>query len=706
MALSELALMVAGVQSLLVAEDPYVGFSNRLDRFERQPSQAGDQMVLKHYKGAIFNNQQFPADKSPNSYRIFCLGGSTTHGRPYDYRTAFCGWLEAFLQSADPSKDWQVINVGGISYASYRVAAMMTELNNYQPDMYIVYSGHNEFLEERTYREIVNMPEWMRDLSTELSRSRIYSVMKRSIRSFRSTSESADAVALQGEVDEILTHSVGPKSYQRDENNSQAIQSHYRYNMERMIRLAESSNSEILFIQPAAKLHQESPFKSSHRDGISQTDLERWQMLFNQAKDQYQKHAYAGALASIDKALTLDDRHAESHYWRGKILFSMGNYAQARIAYQRSSDEDIAPLRILSSMQQALHQIATENRATLIDFPAIIADISRQRFGHDLPGEKLFLDHVHPTIEMHKELGLALFDQLKQQGLATAKAEWNAESIANITDSQLSLVDQERQRSALHNLASVTLWSGKNEEAYAMLLRSQEEFGNTQKTLTMLAEVAQRLGKKPLAQHHAYQATELYPDNFDNWYFLASLYKSNEQFAEAVQTYRRGITFSPEHIELHQALSLLLINTGRSKEAIKVIENIVELDPNLDEAFINLGILYAETGQLVQSERNFQQSIRLNPEQAYAYTGLATVYERRSMNYMAYQYFKKAQLLDPTDPEIPNSIGSLLARSGKLAQAIEQFETALNIDPSHAEAKRHLQIARSQLQTTQPVHIK
>ena len=48
-----------------------------------------------------------------------------------------------------------MINAGGISYASYRVAVVIKELARYEPDLFIIYTGHNEFLEERTYRTLI-----------------------------------------------------------------------------------------------------------------------------------------------------------------------------------------------------------------------------------------------------------------------------------------------------------------------------------------------------------------------------------------------------------------------------------------------------------------------------------------------------------------------------------------------------------------------
>ena len=107
-------------------------------------------------KLGFFNTQTFTQTKPAGTFRIFCVGGSTTYGRPYDDTTSFAGWLRAFLPEADDSRRFEVVNAGGISYASYRVATLMEELIRYEPDLFVIYSGQNEFLENRTYGEILS----------------------------------------------------------------------------------------------------------------------------------------------------------------------------------------------------------------------------------------------------------------------------------------------------------------------------------------------------------------------------------------------------------------------------------------------------------------------------------------------------------------------------------------------------------------------
>ena len=43
----------------------------------------------------------FRTRQPSGTVRIFCMGGSTTYGHPYDDKTSFCGWLRAMLPGAD-----------------------------------------------------------------------------------------------------------------------------------------------------------------------------------------------------------------------------------------------------------------------------------------------------------------------------------------------------------------------------------------------------------------------------------------------------------------------------------------------------------------------------------------------------------------------------------------------------------------------------
>lgn len=208
--LVEFSLYVAGVEPLLYDEDPYVGFTSQVPLFIEEADGVRDaRMVTARNKLGFFNKQQFAKEKGDDVTRVFCLGGSTIYGRPYDDVTSFCGWLRELLPVADPSHGWELINAGGISYASYRVAAVMEEITAYQPDIVIVYCGHNEFLERRTYSEIIDTPAPVRGLVSVLSRTRTYSAMARAFR-HKPVVDREESELLDDEVNAILDQSVGP----------------------------------------------------------------------------------------------------------------------------------------------------------------------------------------------------------------------------------------------------------------------------------------------------------------------------------------------------------------------------------------------------------------------------------------------------------------------------------------------------------------
>ncbi len=99
----------------------------------------------------LFREARFAAHKPAGTFRIFALGESTTQGEPYSTATAYPAWLELELRAAT-GRPVEVINCGGLSYASYRIRAILHEvLDRYQPDLIILYCGQNEFLERRTY---------------------------------------------------------------------------------------------------------------------------------------------------------------------------------------------------------------------------------------------------------------------------------------------------------------------------------------------------------------------------------------------------------------------------------------------------------------------------------------------------------------------------------------------------------------------------
>ena len=433
--LLEGGLALFGIKPVLKTEDPFVGFASNAPLFAPAPGPRGSQwLVTAQNKRGYFNVQGFPQTKAPGTYRIFTLGGSTTYGRPYDDKTSFSGWLREFLPMADSQRNWEVINAGGISYASYRVAHLMEELINYQPDLFIIYTGHNEFLEERTYGQIRDMSPLVRNTVSVLNKTRTWSAMNSAMKSLglHPQQEEAKRDTLGARVDTILDLTVGLDHYKRDDTLRENILEHYRLSLERMVALARSVGAEVIFVTPASSQNDCTPFKSQHTPGLEPSAQQRTEQMLAQAKEAMRTEAWQKALDILETAAAEDPRHAELQYRRGQALLALGRFDEAKDAFRIASDEDICPLRALTPMNQIVKDVASEQQVALVDYVEILERQMQAKKGYPIPGAELFLDHVHPTIEGHKILAVALLQKMIDQGLVQPGANWNDQAIAKV----------------------------------------------------------------------------------------------------------------------------------------------------------------------------------------------------------------------------------------------------------------------------------
>jgi len=655
----ELTLTVAGVRPVLYRDDPYVGFSSQIPLFVEQAQPGGRvQMVTAQNKLSFFGEQKFNKEKDPKSYRVFCLGGSTTHGRPYDDKTSFCGWLREFLPAADPSRDWEVINAGGVSYASYRVAMLAEELVRYEPDLFVIYSGQNEFLEHRTYGRIINTPRVVRGLGAMVSHTRTYAALKRAVDVVGRQSGRMDNAVdndpnlLAGEVDTLLDHTIGPKDYHRDDALRDQVLQHYRYNLDRMIDIAQSVGAKVVLVTPASNLQHCSPFKSEHRAGLGAEQLGYWQIAFDSAEASYEAGQWQESLAVVDEAAGIDDRYAHLHYLRGRVLFELKRFDEAKVAFERARDEDVCPLRALGPMLQIVAQVAAERSVPLVDFVEMVEDRSE----HGIPGKDQFLDHVHPTIGGHRLLALQLLDEMAREKIVRPAPRWDDAAVGQVTRRVESSLDRRAHGIALRNLSKVLGWAGKLEEA----------------------------------REAAAQATKLVPDDAEAYFEAALGTAGSGDTQQAIDLYRQAIRFDPRYVEAHINLGTLLREQGQFGEAMEHFRQAIAIDANDHKAYFNLAQLLLKQGDFAAAAKHFRRVTELRPRDALAQTQLASALVSAGRFVEAIACMERVLELAPDNADAHNKLGALRAEQGDYKAAVRCYRRALELEPEHNGAMDNL----------------
>ncbi len=608
----ELLLAASGIKPVLRSEDPYVGFSGMIPLFiEQTDYDHQTYYTTAPIKLPWFNRQRFPKLKGPETYRIFCLGESTTYGHPYADSTSNCGWLREFLRAADKTRTWEVINAGGISYASYRLAMLTEELIQYQPDLFIVYVGHNEFLEKRTYASMAALPPIVRNAGTMLSRTRTYSVLRQLVHGTHSSAKSTESSSddLHPEVAPILDHSFGLELYTRDDKFQKHVVDHYRFNLNRIVELARSVGAKVLFVTPASSLRDCAPFKSEHDAELSEAQKDRCMSIYDRACQHLAANRFEEALALADELEAVDGRYAHFHYLRAKVLDGLKRYGEAKAEYLRAIDEDICPLRAVTAIRDTVAEVASEQNVPLVDFIEVVEQQSPQ----GIPGNNIFLDHVHPTIEGNRLLGLALFDRLKSEDIVHPESDWGQAAMDAVKRDVEAQIDPHENGVALRNLAMLLEWAGKADEAAKLAEQALALIPDDTEARLQVGNALVRAGQLTEAADQFQRLVQQEPKNARAHHCLGKIYVEQGNLSLAKSHLETAIRIRPTYAIAHNSLGKVLHQTGDLAEAAASFQRAIQFIPDFAEAHYNLGNLLLQQQDFGRAAASFQRCLEVVP---------------------------------------------------------------------------------------------
>ena len=141
---AEVILRVVNYGDPQTRRDPFFGFEGTNNFFYIEDvSEKGT--VYKPSPNKKIDCFKFFSEKKPNSCRVFAFGGSTSEGVPFTNGGSFPFRLQQYLTKLYPNKEIEVINCANSGHGSTRVFQILREATNYDPDLFIVYTGQNEF---------------------------------------------------------------------------------------------------------------------------------------------------------------------------------------------------------------------------------------------------------------------------------------------------------------------------------------------------------------------------------------------------------------------------------------------------------------------------------------------------------------------------------------------------------------------------------
>jgi len=667
--------------------DPFLGFSGINPLFESYRAADGSLwMKTASAKMRWFQRQEFEAEKPTGTFRIFSLGGSTTYGHPYLDRTSFSGWLRELLPLADPSRHYEVINAGGISYASYRVVIVLEEVLRYAPDLIVVYTGHNEFLESRTYGNLLEENTLVFRARAAASRLRTYRLLAGLYRRIeegegagKAGQTAASGSILGAEVQTTLDRSAGLDLYIRDTTYSRQVFEHFRFNLDRMKKICREARVPIVFLDPVDNFKDFSPFKSQESATLDSRGRENLHNTISEGVRLIGESHLGEAVERFRQAVAIDSLYAHSWFYLGSALLVAGDTAAAAVDLVRARELDVCPLRAQEPIHQALREVtAGTDDPDLLDIPGLFRSLSPG----GLVGRETLMDHIHPYPEGNLRIALEALAWMADEGFIDKRNLPDEAKAAEVFARVMNSLPDDYFRKGVINLAKVLIWAKKNSEALAVLDGNWKLIEKEAESYYLAGAAHQQRGEPEPALEYLRRARQMQPGHLMVLDRLARVYSSLGMADSAAAVYEELLELYPDQPGALADYASLLSLTGQTDRALEIIRRAQAIDPHMRGANNNLGLIYSTQKDYVKAIKAFRRELELSPDDPLARYNLGIAYSLNGELDNAERSFLESLQLNPQNAAARTDLGNLYQQTGRGELAEEQYRLALVLDPN------------------------
>jgi hypothetical protein len=295
---------------------------------------------------------------SRESTSVLVFGGSSVQGYPIG-EPPFSAYLDILLEREAPGA-YRVHNFGAACRDSTYVRKCARRVPGKPGDVYVVYSGHNDFgnymVKSPRLRELSIEFPWVSKLDSLLARSHFYSLLYRLLRGERRAS------ALPVSAHTQLTDEEWRYAYD-------FTLEHYTRNLTRVIEQARDRDIDVVLATLLSNV-SEFPYRR-----------ERWD-----------------AVVAGDPSAPSDARYAE-----GIRLFRAGRHLDALERFRAAKDLALWG-RAPSELNHRIRLLAATHRHVhLVDLEAAIAEIwGGEGYGCDFFGAQTRCDQFHPNARLNE----------------------------------------------------------------------------------------------------------------------------------------------------------------------------------------------------------------------------------------------------------------------------------------------------------------
>jgi tetratricopeptide (TPR) repeat protein len=564
----------------------------------------------------------FPIEKEDGTYRIFCLGASTTAGYPYGYIGSFSTFLQGRLSSIFPDRRIEVINLGLTATNSFTTLDFARELVPYEPDLLIVYDGHNEFYGALglASNESAGQYRWVTRLYLQLVHSRVFLLARDLFVELMSAPGSGDS-AETGTMMERLSRGqevrYGSDLYHRTRDA-------FRENILELIDLCKENGIALMLSTQVSNLRNQPPFISRAAESISVEAQMQCDSLAGEAETLMAASDPQGAADLLARVVAIDSTGATPQFLLARNLDTLGRYREAERFYVRARDYDMLRFRMSSDFNHMLAQACAERGAIFVDMEQSFRAASPD----SIIGHSLMLEHVHPNVAGYFLMGREYARAMKQSGLLATIGEWSRrDTISEDVHWEQRALTVLDERAALRRTAILTAgWPFRSSfesppspdpsDRIAVIIEQMLDGQIAwEQAHVAAAEHYEAIGEYRMAEKEYEALIKAIPVNVSPYLRLSRLLLKQLKYDEGFALLTRSLEVE-ETSFAYRALGAVAVDMGKPADAVRFLERAVDLSGNMSERTECTYLLALALGRAKMTERSaeqLRQVLRLDP---------------------------------------------------------------------------------------------
>ncbi len=323
-----------------------------------------------------YRDQSFEMPKPEGTLRVFCLGGSSVWGMsgagpPLPDDLTIPARLAEALAPLSPGRRVEVISVAAPGLNSTQLAVRFPELTGYAPDLFVFYTGHNEWAGNRwdaAYME----PSFLTRLRLSLSGSRVMMLVE------------SVALRLRWTLKRWSGGTPGKQLYRAPPGGppteAELLRSYQRFeeNLASMVAAARAADAGVVLCTISSNL-----LHPPHKPVDPETG------------------GYG------------DEGPAMAAFQEGLRLQEAGRLEEAAVSLDAARETDLVPLRAKQAVNARIRAFAAAQGVPLADVEAALVRASRD----GIPGFEMFVDSLHPSPWGNRVIADCIADTIASAGL-------------------------------------------------------------------------------------------------------------------------------------------------------------------------------------------------------------------------------------------------------------------------------------------------